>query len=150
VTSSCHRPPPRSCINSPLRRCSGLTMQLTSPFTIHSMAWLLVSASRLRSRPDWLSPPLPWPDSNRTFMIIVAPVHLQALYLCLLHLVSFGFHATNLMPRQRGRPRRGSPWKPRRPSVSPPESPSTCSSPSLQPEPVLPASPPRLYLSLTA
>jgi hypothetical protein len=30
--------------------------------------------------------------------------------------------------RLRGRPRRGSPWKPRRPSVSPSASPSTCSS----------------------
>jgi hypothetical protein len=74
-------------------------------------------------------------------MPIAAPVRLQALYLCLLHLVSFSCYATNLMPRPRGRPRRGSPWKPRRPSVSPPDSPSTCSSPSLQPEPILPASP---------
>jgi hypothetical protein len=36
------------------------------------------------------------------------------------------------MTRLRGRPRRGSPWKPRRPSPSPPTSDSEASSPRLQ------------------
>jgi hypothetical protein len=117
VTSSCLRPPPRSCINMPLRRCRGFNSVAYVSVMNYSMARLFVFASRLRSRPDWLSPPLPWPDSNWTFMLIVAPDTSPGT----LPLVFI--HSTNLMPRQRGRPRRGSPWKPRRPSVSPPESP---------------------------
>jgi hypothetical protein len=38
------------------------------------------------------------------------------------------------MTRPRGRPRRGSPWKPRRPSITPPDSTSTDSSPRHQSE----------------
>jgi hypothetical protein len=37
-----------------------------------------------------------------------------------------------LMTRPRGRPRRGSPWKPRRPSITPPDSTSDDSSPRHQ------------------
>jgi hypothetical protein len=74
-------------------------------------------------------------------MLIVALGRLQALYLYLVHLVSFSCYATNLMPCPWGQPNRGSPWKPRRPSVLPLASPSTCSSPSLHPEPILSASP---------
>jgi hypothetical protein len=141
VTGSCHRPPPYSCIKLLLRRRRSSFMQLPSPYARHFMAWLLVCAPRLCSRSEGLPPSLPWPDSSRTFMLSAAPTRLQAFYLCLVHLVSFDSHKKHLMPRPRGRPRRGSPWKPRRPSVSPPDSPSICSSPSLQPEPFISPSP---------
>jgi hypothetical protein len=68
-------------------------------------------------------------------------LQLQAFCLCLVHPVSVTSYKNNLMPGPRGRPRRGSPWKPRRPSVSPPDSPSICSSPPLQPEPYINPSP---------
>jgi hypothetical protein len=50
------------------------------------------------------------------------------------HLISSASHNYYLMPRPRARPWRGSPWKPRRPSVLLPNSPSIFSSPPLQSE----------------
>jgi hypothetical protein len=49
-------------------------------------------------------------------------------------LACFITRTEHIMTRPRGRPRRGSPWKPRRPSVTPPGSPSVCSSPRPQSE----------------
>jgi hypothetical protein len=116
-------------------------MQLPSPYVHHPMAWLLMCVPCLCSCSEGLLPLLPWPDPVRTFMLSAAPTHLQAFHLCLVHLVSLDSYKQHLMPCPRGRSRRGSPWKPRRPSVSPPNSPSICSSPPLQPEPFISPSP---------
>jgi hypothetical protein len=131
--SSFHHPPPRTYINFTLRHCSRFNSVAPVSYTNYSMALLFVLASRPRSWTEFILPPLPWPSSNWTFMVIISPTHLQALYLRLVHLVFFCIHSTKLMPRQRGRPRRGSPWNPRwpQPSVSPPGSPSMISSPPL-------------------
>jgi len=92
---------------------------------------------------------LPWQPSSEFFGIcrlITALVWLQASFHSPFHLaLSFHF-MMRIMSRPRGRSRRGSPWKPRQPSVSPPSSPSSCSSPPIQPEPILP-SPPALAVS---
>jgi hypothetical protein len=106
---------------------------LPTSITNCSMASPSAFAPLPLSRTDSHIPPLPWPGSNWTFMVLTGPDHPQALCICLEHLVIFCFQ---IMSRQRGRPRRGSPWHPPRPraSVSPPGSPSTISSPPLQSE----------------
>jgi len=67
-------------------------------------------------------------ESARFLWVDVAP----AILLHRVLLVSSAIRTVHLMTRPRGRPRRGSPWKPRRPSVSPSDSPSIFSSPRLQ------------------
>jgi len=116
-------------------------MQAPSPYARLRMAWLLVCVPRLYTRFEGLLPSLPWPDPVRTFFLSATPPRLQAFYLCLVELVSLASYKNHLMSRPRGRSRRGSPWKPRRPSVSPPDSPSICSSPPLEPEPIISPSP---------
>jgi hypothetical protein len=123
-------------------------MQLPSPYACHLMAWLLVCVPRLYSRSEGLLPSLPWPDPVRIFMLSAAPTCLQEFYLCLVHLVPLDSYKKHLMPHPRGRPRRGSPWKPHQPSVSPPDSPSIFSSPPLQPEPIISPSPALLVSQL--
>jgi hypothetical protein len=105
------------------------------------MAWLLVCIPRLCSCSEGLLPSWPWPDPVQIFLLSGAPTRLQAFYLCLVHLVSLDSYKNHIMPRPRGRPRRGSPWKPRHPSVSPSDSPSIYSSPPLQLEPIISPSP---------
>jgi hypothetical protein len=85
------------------------------------------------SRTDSHIPLLPWPGSNWIFMVLTGPGHPQALCIHLEHLVIFRFQ---IMSRQRGQPRRGSPWPPPQPqaSFSPLGFPSTISSPPLQSE----------------
>jgi hypothetical protein len=116
-------------------------MQSPSPYARLRMDWLLVCVPRLCLRTEGLLPSLPWPDLARIFWLFATPTRFQAFCLCLVHPVSVTSYKNNLMPRPRGRPRRGSPWKPHRPSVSPPDSPSICSSPPLQPEPYITPSP---------
>jgi hypothetical protein len=63
----------------------------------------------------------------------------NAILVFSLHRVPFLFsvHCTEFsMTRPRGRPRRGSPWKPRRPSITPPDSTSADSSPQRQSRPI--------------
>jgi hypothetical protein len=110
------------------------------------MAGLSVHVFCLCACSNWHPPLRPSSELTWNCMLITALVRLQAFYHCLVHLASSIRYKTSLMPRPRGRPRRGSPWKPRRPSVSPPASPSSCSSPSIQPEPILPP-PPALAVS---
>jgi hypothetical protein len=141
VTGSCHHPPPYSCIKLLLLRRESSFMDLPSPYVRHFMAWLLACIPRLCSCSEGLPPSLQWPDPILNFMLSSAPTRLQAFYLCLVHLVSLDSYKQHLMPHPRGRPRRGSPWKPCRPFVSPPNSPSICSSPSLHPEPFISPSP---------
>jgi hypothetical protein len=57
---------------------------------------------------------------------------------------------THMKERLRGRPRRGSPWKPRRPSVSPSVSPSTCSSSRPQTPSTIATSPPTQCMLLNS
>jgi hypothetical protein len=110
-------------------------MQSVSPNMHFRMALLLVSVPRLCLWSEGLPPSLPWPAPTRIFWFPAAPNHPQTFCLCFVHLVSAISHRHNHMSRPRGRSRRGSPWRPRRPSVSPPDSPSTCSSPPLRAEP---------------
>ena len=69
-------------------------------------------------------------DSARLLWVIVVPATLLHRVL----LISSASCTVYLMTRPRGRLRRGSPWKPRRSSITPPDSPSICSSPRLQSE----------------
>jgi hypothetical protein len=108
-------------------------MKSPSPYSRRCLAWLTMVVTHLRLHPEGLIPSQPWPNPARILWFHAAPAHPQAIHLCLVHLISSASHSYYLMPRPRGRPRRGSPWKPRRPSVSPPDSPSICSSPPSSP-----------------
>jgi hypothetical protein len=79
-------------------------------------------------------------------MLTIALVQLQDFFHSLVHLAPFIRYSTRLMLHPQGRSCRGSPWKPHRPSVFPLASPSSRSSPSIQPEPILPL-PPAIVVS---
>jgi hypothetical protein len=64
------------------------------------------------SRTDSHIPPLPWTGYAWTFMVLLGPDHLQALYIFLEHQILFPIQ---IMLHQQGRPQRGSPWNPPRP-----------------------------------
>jgi hypothetical protein len=87
--------------------------------SVHCLCWWFVG----------LSPSQPWPSFDCAHWSSAAPLNTQP-----------GDHSSaHPMPkhkeRLRGRPRRGSPWRPRRPSFSPPASPPTGSSIHPQAEP---------------
>jgi hypothetical protein len=110
-------------------------LMLVCPTLITNFTMAPSSASDFhpRSRPDRLIPPLPRPGLSWSFMVFAALGPLQALHICLGYSAQFYLQPDHIMSRQRGRPRRGSPWHPPRPctSASPPSSPSTFSSPPL-------------------
>jgi hypothetical protein len=88
----------------------------------HSPRWI----------PAELALQLQWCDPARTFWLELGPAYSLTFRP---HRVLWTASARRTgwtMTRPRGRPRRGSPWKPRRPSVSPSDSPSISSSPRLQ------------------
>jgi hypothetical protein len=94
------------------------------------MAWFTMLVIYLRLLLAGLIPSQHWLDPARILWVDVA----HAIHLHRVLLISSASRTVYLMTRPRGRPRRGSPWKPRRPSVMPPDSPSICSSPRLQSE----------------
>jgi hypothetical protein len=108
---------------------------LLPPLMIHFMAGICMFVVCFCAGFIWLSPLQPLSKHTGSGMHTNALVRLQASFHSLVHLAPFSFHPSKIMPSPRGHPRRGSPWKPRRPSVSPPPSPSSCSSPSTHPEP---------------
>jgi hypothetical protein len=124
----------------------GAIKQLLPPLNLHFMAGFYLHFVCLCAGFNWHPPLQPPSELIGICRLITALVWLQASFHSPLHLALSIQFTTRIMPRPRGRPRRGSPWKPRRPSVSPPASPSSCSSPSIQPEPILP-SPPALAVS---
>jgi hypothetical protein len=141
VKGSCLRPPPYTSIKWPLTWRGEQLNRSLPPLYSHFMAGFYLHfvcpCAGFNWHPSW-QPPSEFFGICR---LITALVWLQASFHSPLHLTLSIQFTTRTMPRPRGRPRRGSPWKPRRPSVSPPASPSSCSSPSIQPEPTLPSSP---------
>jgi hypothetical protein len=125
-------------------------MQSSSPYERPRMASPQMNVPRLCSSAEGLLPSRPWSDLVRILRLFAGLTCLRAFHFGLVHLASLDSHQHHLMPRPRGRPRRGSPWKPRRPSLSPPDSPSICSSPPLQPEPITPPSPAPLVSQLNS
>jgi hypothetical protein len=111
------------------------------PLELHIMAAIHLLVVCLCAGIIWLSPLQPLWKLTGIGMHTTALVQLPTSVHPLVHLAPISGHSTRIMPRPRGRPRRGSPWKPRRPSVSPPASPSSHSSPSIHPEPIPPAPP---------
>jgi hypothetical protein len=115
-----------------------LTLVRPTPIVVSTMASLFAGDFNPRMRPDPLIPQPPRPGSLwfPSFMVLTAFGLLQALHVHPGHSLQFCLPCELRMSRQRGRPRRGSPWHPPRPrvSVSPPGSPSTHSSQPLQPE----------------
>jgi hypothetical protein len=96
------------------------------------MVWLAMLVIRRRWFPAELALQLQWCDPARTFWLELGPAYSLTSRP---HRVLWTASARRTgwtMTRPRGRPRRGSPWKPRRPSVSPSDSPSISSSPRLQ------------------
>jgi hypothetical protein len=89
-------------------------------FSAHCLCWWL----------DGLSPSLLWPMYECAHWSLVAPYHTQPCDLCCLQAMPKHKH------RLRGKPRRGSPWRPRRPSFFSPAMPS--SGPSLHLQDVQP------------
>jgi len=124
VKGPCQISSPPSRVNSmqgALKLCTRAISVLPSLSTIHnfslaSMAFALVcSFSSLRSRSGESPPVCSWADL----------IHFLWLLACIITTRSFQeshYLVLNpvFMPRERGRPRRGSPWRPRRPSLSPP------------------------------
>jgi hypothetical protein len=107
-----------------------LTLVCSTLFTNFTMVPPSTSVFHPHSRPKPLIPPLPRPRLSSTFMVFTALGPLQTLYIFLGHSAHLCLQPEHIMPCQRGRPRRGSPWHPPRPrtSASPPGSPSTFSS----------------------
>jgi hypothetical protein len=94
------------------------------------MALLLVSVHCLCWWLEELSPPCPWPTQDSAPWPPETPPHPWAFGRC------YGLPMPDHKPRLRGRPRRGSPWRPRRPSAPPSAQPPTCSSLRFQAEPM--------------
>jgi hypothetical protein len=105
-----------------------------SPFWHFCMVWFTMLVTRLHLLLVGLIQSQQWLDPGRIIWFDVVPDHSPAIHLHRVLLTSSASRTGHLMMRPRGRPRRGSPWKPRRPLVSPPDSPSICSSPRLQSE----------------
>jgi hypothetical protein len=122
----CHSPPPYPAFKCVLMRREGaLTLQSSPPRRRFRMAsfimyWLYFCPKVAESLPLQRSSP----SVNFRWSITVPGFTLHR------ELSVFVAGCTGLaMTRPRGRPRRGSPWKPRRPSTTPSESTSTDSSP---------------------
>jgi hypothetical protein len=106
-------------------------------FDRHSMALSQMHLSRLCSKGEGLLPSLPGTGRTCFLRLLASLTCLHALHSSLLHPAS----SNSQIPHPRGRLRQGSPWKPHGPSLSPPGSPSICSSPPIQLEPSPPPSP---------
>jgi hypothetical protein len=124
VMGSCRIPSPPSRINSMQRAFKVCTRAISAlpplsafhNIALASMAFSLVcSTSSLRSRGGERPPACSWADLIR-FLWLLACTHILHASYESLYLVPNPVS----MPRERGRPRRGSPWRPRRPSLSPP------------------------------
>jgi hypothetical protein len=113
-----------------------LTLVCPTLITNFTMAPSSASVFHPRSRPNPFIPLLPKPSLFWSFMVFTALSTLQDLHIFLGHSAHFYLQPELIMPRQRGRPQRGSPWHPPRPRTpaSHPVSPSTFSSLPLQPE----------------
>jgi hypothetical protein len=119
VTGSCHRPPPSCGFNSSNHDGKGVLMHQSLLICI--FLWLcswfpsIVSAGGLKGSPLRCHGRL-----MLEFPLVPGgSFHPRPSDLCCVHPMP------NHKPRPRGRPRRGSPWRPRRPSISPPAPPPT-------------------------
>jgi hypothetical protein len=87
-------------------------------FALATMASAFVcsfSLSSLRSRSGENPPACSWADLIRFLWLLTCYITP-----CAFHESTYLVLNPVLMPRERGKPRRGSPWRPRRPSLSPP------------------------------
>jgi hypothetical protein len=116
-------------------------------------ATMVLSCPRLQvEEPSPVQPWWPGLTQDSTLRLEATSAGHQVTHLAVVFMLLQADNHLLPMPRPRGRPRRGSPWKPRRPSVSPPDSPSADSSPPTQSAHLLapPPGPPNLQLGCLA
>jgi hypothetical protein len=129
VKGSCLWAPPYADINLPLTMARGALHYSLSPRYAHSMAelcWFLVFPCASLT---WFSSGQSSGEFSAICELVGVCFWSQAPCRRPCYPAPPSQHETCPMPRPRGRPRRGSPWRPRRPPISPPTSPSSCSSP---------------------
>jgi hypothetical protein len=114
---------------------ASLLRRLRGFYPCRRMDFAVMVLSRPRLQVEAPSPVQPWRPGltqNSTRRLETTPAGHQVTHLAVVLMFLRADSHLLPMPRPRGRPRRGSPWKPRRPSVSPPDSPSVDSSPPPQ------------------